>query len=178
MNTLKNLCVILILCLFSVVSSHAQTKSYMFSDLAWTDTVDEVDKKLRAAGYSGCEARRRLECKATGSCNCSFNGAGIANGNVIFQARKLSSVVIGVIDEAAVGIALTQKYGEPAIRVIKKSRDVPIRDLSDFGPDIKILTWRSLTGDTIVLNGGVLNYASGSTESSRDRRTSDGLSRF
>lgn len=137
----------------------AQAGQLVFSDLTWSDSVQVVDKKLRAAGYSGCSLPRQLECRTSHSCNCQFDGPSIVNGNAVFEDNRLIMINMAVTDPLGVRHALTSKHGVPqaSTKVLggtPNATDGPRREVTTF-------VWRSPTGDRVELRESLLDYYSG-----------------
>jgi len=137
-------------------SAVAQT-TFSFSGLQWGENVDQVNAKLRTAGFSGCALIERIKCKLASECMCNFNGPSIRNGWATFKDNKLDQVSVNVADLAGTTSALRSKYGPPLPKLPVKSQDT----LAEI-EEVLTSRWKSQYGETLQIgHTGHVEYRSG-----------------
>lgn len=162
------LAIFLIFSAAAVQGAMAQT-TFSFAGLAWGDSIDMVDSKLKSAGFSGCEALEKIKCKTFAVCSCNFSGSPVKHGMASFDDKKLESVSVYVVDSVATTAVLKQKYGQP----------LPHKDISQLSPmqradEILTSRWSATTGETLVINRFSVDYVSGTrNKGAADRKRSD-----
>lgn len=158
------------------IAVKAQPLNYNFAGISWNQSVDKVHDQLIAAGYTGCELRRRLECRLAKSCSCGFDGPNLMNANATFEDNKLIYITMAIVEPVKITATLIAKYGKP-LRESTSSRRDSIMDLVKQVSDTK-LTWNSVSGDKIVLDGQLLDYYSGIYLKAKELQKNGGLSKF
>lgn len=172
--------VILLLGLGLAQYAAAQT-TFSFSGLAWGDSIEVVDTKLRAAGFSGCALKERLLCKATERCGCEFEGPGIFGAaSALFDGPRLDRVEVHVFpdDQTSTQRTLVSKYGPP----------LPRRQPKQVGPNAGVFEllgsadlsdrWQSRYGETLTFEAGFLSYTSGAFYKRQEERKRSEASKF
>jgi len=157
--------------LLAVAQAATAQTTYSFSGLAWGESVEIVDSKLVASGFSGCTYFEKIKCKVLSSCVCSFSGGPVESGWVSFENGKLSSVSVRPYDLAAATVALRQKYGSPLPK-----KDEPRSGMlqKPEGP-----RWESQNGETLEVNSiGYLVYVSGASNKDAASRSRSDASKF
>lgn len=160
--------------------SVAQT-TFSFSGLAWGDTIDVVDTKLRAAGFSGCTLKEKVLCKAAGRCSCEFDGPGLFGaGAALFDGPRLDRVEVHVFPDDRAGTlrTLVGKYGPPlprrqAKQVRSNAGIFELLDSADLAD-----RWQSTYGETLTFEEGFLSYTSGAFYRRQEERKRTEASKF
>ena len=161
--------------LFSTLATGAMAQTtFGFSGLTWGDSIDTVDTKLKAAGFSGCAMLAKLKCKTFALCYCNFSGSVVQNATASFDEKKLDQVSVNVYDRAATEEVLKQKYGPPLPR-----RDVSHLGLLGQGEEILTSRWKATTGETLEINYyGTVIYTSGTYNKKVEERNRANASKF
>ncbi len=152
----KILCLIAFICMATNVA--AQT-TYSFAGLSWGDSIQTVDSKLKAAGFSGCAMHEKMFCKAATTCRCQIKGPAVQEGWAELTNGQLEQVFVTVHDWSESVDVLTKKYG-PAI---SHPPTPNTGKHSAFGSTNLDSRWRAPTGETLELvqSHRYLTYKSG-----------------
>lgn len=147
------------LCLlpFMMLSMNAASQTtFSFAGLAWGESVDAVDRKLKTSGFTGCNLKDKLICLARESCDCNFEGPSISHGAAQITDKKLVKVTVQVENWRTTFEVLVQKYGQP------KSGSTYVSPF-EGGGDPRIV-WTTSSGESIVFlkSHSQLIYTSGS----------------
>lgn len=149
----------LICSVFAMNIAFAQT-TFSFAGLSWGDSVQQVDTKLKAAGFSGCAFQEKLLCKAAQTCRCRVQGPAVQEGWAELTNDKLHRVFVTVHDWSDTVDVLTKKYGPPKI-LRPPARGLGKFDL-DNGVEVERI-WIAPTSETLELlpSHRWLTYTSG-----------------
>lgn len=149
----------LVCSVFAMNIAFAQT-TFSFAGLSWGDSIQTVDRKLKAAGFSGCAIQEKLYCKAAQTCRCRIQGPAVQEGWAELTNNKLQQVFVTVHNFYDTADVLTKKYGPPKAK--PESRPPP-GQYALFGSTDLDHHWIAPTGETLKLINSHrwLTYTSG-----------------
>lgn len=156
------LCLVALIC---VTTSAAAQTTFSFAGLSWGDSLQVVDSKLKAAGFSGCAIHEKMLCKAMTTCRCQIKGPAVQEGWAELTNDKLEEVFVQVQNFSESADALKKKYGPPIIE--------PYKSVFESGPDRSgDQSWSAPTGETLELirSHRYLTYTSGERNRKTDMR--------
>lgn len=160
------------LLLLAIIQNATAETTFSFAGLHWGDSIDTVDSRLKAAGFSGCALLEKMTCKIGKTCDCGFTGPGIKHGSAGFDGKKLDRVSVFVDDNLAMREVLRRKYGQPLPQQNAPRSNNPFLDRN-------FLRWRALTGETLEIDfPGPIVYTSGTYNKKEEQREKSETSMF